>query len=83
MNINDAIRSFVLQNLSFRGSPEELTGSYPLMAKEAIDSMGILQIIGFVEDEFGIDLDDDDLSVENFATLDAISELVERKRSSA
>lgn len=81
MTTRDAIRTFIIQDLSFRGSPEELTGTYPLIDKEAIDSMGIFQIVGFIEDEFDIEVDDEELVVANFATLDAIAALVERKQA--
>jgi acyl carrier protein len=76
----DAIRDFIVNNLKFRGSPEELTGSYPLIDREAIDSMGIFQLVGFLEDEFGVEVGDEDLVVDNFASIDAINQLVERKR---
>ena len=76
----DAIRDFIVNNLKFRGSPDELTGSYPLIDREAIDSMGIFQLVGFLEDEFGVEVGDEDLVVDNFATIDAINQLVERKR---
>lgn len=76
-----AIRSFILEKLKFRGSPEDLTGSYPLIDREAIDSMGIFQLVGFIEDEFGVEVGDDDLIVENFASIDAILQLVERKQN--
>ena len=76
----DAIRDFIVNNLKFRGSPEELTGSYPLIDREAIDSMGIFQLVGFLEDEFGVEVGDEDLVVDNFASIDAINQLVQRKR---
>ena len=75
----DAIRDFIVNNLKFKGSPAELTGSYPLIGREAIDSMGIFQLVGFLEDEFGVEVGDEDLVVDNFASIDAINELVERK----
>ena len=76
----DAIRDFIVNNLKFRGSPDELTGSYPLIDREAIDSMGIFQLVGFLEDEFGVEVGDEDLVVDNFASIDAINQLVQRKR---
>ncbi|HVR79559.1 MAG TPA: acyl carrier protein [Acidimicrobiia bacterium] len=79
----EAIITFIIENFSYEGPPEKLTGSTPLLGNEVIDSMGILQIIGFIEDEFDIEFGDDDLSVDNFATIDAIAELIDRKRLEA
>ena len=76
----DAIRSFIIDKLKFRGSHAELTASYPLIDREAIDSMGIFQLIGFIEEEFGIEVGDSDLVADNFASIDAMTKLVERRR---
>ncbi|NQY63580.1 MAG: acyl carrier protein [Alteromonadaceae bacterium] len=45
-------------------------------ALSEFDSMAIVNLIGEIEDDFGIDLDDDDISAENFATLNAIASLI-------
>jgi acyl carrier protein len=37
-------------------------------------------IITFIEEEFGIEVDDDDLKAENFQTVNAMTKLVEGKR---
>ena len=79
---NTAITNFIIESLKFRGEPGELTPTYPLIDREAIDSMGIFQLVGFIEDEYGIEIGDDDLVVENFATVEAITSLVEKKRGS-
>jgi acyl carrier protein len=81
MSTNDAIRTFIIEDLSYDDAPENLTGTTPLIETEVVDSMGILQIIGFIEDEFDIEVDEDEVSVDNFATVDAIAALIERKRS--
>ncbi len=40
------------------------------------DSMAIVTLIGEIEDQFNIELDDDDISAENFATVNSLTELV-------
>lgn len=51
----------------------------PLLKTELIDSMGVLTLVGFLEDEYGITIAADDVSAENFQTLGSISALVESK----
>lgn len=80
MTDGNAIRTFIIDKLGFRGSHAELTASYPLIDREAIDSMGIFQLIGFIEDEFGVEVSDNDLVVDNFASIDAIIKLIDRRR---
>jgi acyl carrier protein len=51
----------------------------PLLKTELIDSMGVLTLVGFLEDEYGITIAADDVSAENFETLVSITALVESK----
>ncbi len=81
MTTQEAIKAFIIDQLDYRGSPNDLTATYPLIDREAIDSMGILQIVGFVEDEFGVEVGDEDLVVDNFASIEAIATMVERNQS--
>ena len=49
---------------------------------EGLDSMAMMQLILFVEQELGVTITPEDLGRENFQTLTAIATLVEKKRSS-
>ncbi|MCP4602785.1 MAG: acyl carrier protein [Proteobacteria bacterium] len=48
-----------------------------------VTSMFALQIVMFVEKEFGLTLDDDDLNIQNFASIDAIAQFVGDKSKPA
>jgi acyl carrier protein len=52
-----------------------------LLAQGIIDSMGIMNLVGFLEERFAIQAADDDLVPENFESLAAIRDFVERKRT--
>jgi acyl carrier protein len=43
--------------------------------------MGILKLVSFLEETFGIETDDDDMVPENFESLAALCAFVERRRS--
>lgn len=49
----------------------ELFGAVP-----EFDSMTIVNLIGELEDNFDIEVDDDDITAENFATVDTVTELI-------
>lgn len=57
----------------------EITGDTQLLKTELIDSMGVLTLVGFLEDEYGITIAADDVSAENFQTIESITALVESK----
>lgn len=45
----------------------------------AVDSLGLMQIVGFVEDEFGVEIDTADITTTHFRTPTAIGDLVAAK----
>lgn len=50
-----------------------------LIEAEVIDSLGIVQLISFLEEKYGITIDDDDLDPENFRSVARIATFVEAK----
>ena len=50
-----------------------------LLALGVIDSFGIVELVGFLEERFGIAIDDDDLTPEHFSTVEGIAAFVDSK----
>ena len=53
----------------------------PLLQSGLIDSLGMVDLVAFIETTFGIQVDDEELVPENFETIFAIAGFVEHKRS--
>lgn len=51
-----------------------------LLASGVIDSMKMLDLISFVEQQFNIKIDEDEMMPDNFESVDAITRFVEEKR---
>jgi acyl carrier protein len=49
------------------------------LAEGMLDSLAIEQLIGYVEDEFGVIFEDEELVAENFASIKTVVDLVEVK----
>ena len=79
MTIEDKLRTFIMDELHFDGPPEVITSDYPLLANRVIDSMGMFQMVTFLESEYGIEIADEELVPEHFGSLEGISNLVKRK----
>jgi acyl carrier protein len=77
--VRERIRQFILTELKTNLTDALLTDSYPLLETEAIDSLAVFTIVQFLEDEFGIEVGDDDLVIENFASIAAMATMVEAK----
>jgi methoxymalonate biosynthesis acyl carrier protein len=52
-----------------------------IFATGFVNSLFIMQLVLFVESEFALTVEDEDLEIENFNTVDAVAALVARKRS--
>ncbi len=81
MTTRDAVRSFILSELKFSGHPDELVDDYPLLETEVVDSLGIMRLVTFLESHLDIEIDDEDLVPDHFASITAIADLVASKQS--
>ena len=51
----------------------------PLLQSGLIDSLGMEELVTFLEDTFGVAIQDEDLLPDNFDTIASITALIERK----
>lgn len=51
----------------------------PLLKNGLIDSLGILEVVTFIEKEFGIIIADEDLLPENFGSIHSLADFVHNK----
>lgn len=70
--MRDTLRSFVLENFMFGAAPNALDEDASFLDSGIIDSTGVMELVGFLEDRFGITVEDAELTPEN---LDSISRL--------
>ncbi|MDH4119259.1 MAG: phosphopantetheine-binding protein [Acidimicrobiia bacterium] len=57
----------------------QVTDADDLMSSGLLDSLAIHEVVGFLEDEFGLLFTDGDLSVENFRSIAAMATIVRDK----
>jgi len=76
--ISDRIRDFISSELMFEDSSGNLSDDTPLLAG-VIDSLGLMQLISFIEEEFEVAIDDAEVTATNFRTVGDIQRLIEQK----
>lgn len=81
MGIEGKLREFVIEELRW-DQRKQLETDYQLIQNGVVDSLGILSLVSFIEDEFGVQIQDEELVPEHFATISAITRLVTSKTSS-
>jgi len=47
-----------------------------LLEEKVIDSMGVIELVAFLEETYKVEFIDDDLTVDNFKTIDSIVKLI-------
>ncbi len=58
-----------------------LSDTDSLLERGVLDSMAIVKLVAFLEERFGVALSDDEFDPDNFETIQAITELVEKKKA--
>jgi acyl carrier protein len=73
------VRGFFLENFPLGGDMESLRSDASLLEAGVIDSTGVLELIGFLEETFGIAVPDEDLLPENFDSISNILDYLDRR----
>ncbi|MBI3053434.1 MAG: acyl carrier protein [Betaproteobacteria bacterium] len=73
IDIEQKVRQFITDNFLFREDRASLTDSESLLEAGVIDSTGVLELVAFLETEFGLAFGDAEMVPEN---LDSISRIV-------
>jgi acyl carrier protein len=82
MNDIDRIRRILRDTLQLGPRAETLTDASPLLGGiPEFDSMAVVSVIAMIEDEYGITVDDDEISAEVFETLGSLRNFVAAKTS--
>jgi acyl carrier protein len=78
MDIMSDVRNF-LYDENFKEEFKSLDENESLLERGIIDSVKMIELISFLEEKYGIKVDDDDLYPENFDTIAAIENYVKNK----
>jgi acyl carrier protein len=77
METKAAIRQF----LSKHFKNYDLKDDEDIFSLGFVNSLFAMQLVLFVEQNFGITVEDEDLDIDNFRTINALSNLIQRKRA--
>ena len=72
----DFIKNDIMRNRNAKLSEDE-----DLLSSGILDSLGILQLVAFIEKSFGIRIPDEDVVFDNFQSLNAMAEYLQKYQS--
>ncbi|NOZ01092.1 MAG: acyl carrier protein [Deltaproteobacteria bacterium] len=81
-SVRKAVRDFILENYLFTDDQSELGDDASFLQEGIIDSTGILEVIAFIEDEYGINVEDAELIPENLDSVDNLTAFIVGKTGS-
>ncbi|HNB50982.1 MAG TPA: acyl carrier protein [Anaerolineales bacterium] len=79
MNIESSVEKFILEDLLSGSRSTKIGPDESLVASGILDSLALLRMISFLEEKFGVTVNDDEVVPENFETINVIKSFVEAR----
>ena len=79
MDMKEQIRAFVTSNF-YVADASALDDDASLLNQGIIDSTGVLEVISFIQDTFGLTVEDEEMLPNNFDSIKRIADYVVRKK---
>ncbi len=79
MSVESLIRRYILENFLFTEDESALQNDASFLEEGIVDSTGVLELVMFVEETFGITVEDEEILPENFDSVKQLAAYVRRK----
>jgi acyl carrier protein len=80
--IKDQVREFIMK-IAIRRGVQSVADDDSLTAAGVLDSLGIFRLVTFLEETFAVGVSDEEITIENFQSINAIQEFVSAKQQGA
>lgn len=77
----ESLRSFILENYLFTDEQDALKNDDSFLEGNILDSMGILELTHYLEEEFGVKVEDVEMVPENLDSVNNLVAFISRKRT--
>lgn len=82
-DLKNQVRTFLLENFLMGETEQDIQDDTSFMNSHILDSTGFIELIGYLEEQFGIQVEDDEMVPENLDSLRNIEHFIQGKRASA
>jgi acyl carrier protein len=82
-HVIERTRAYITENFLYMRRDFRLDDNDSLLGSGIIDSMGVMEVIAFIETEFGVEVGDEDVTEENLGSIRAISRYVVARAEAA
>ena len=82
MQIENGIREFVLENILFSEETFPLDDGASFLSNAIVDSLGVMELVSFVEKHYGLSVDPQEVVPDNFDSVSNLASYIRRKQTS-
>jgi acyl carrier protein len=79
MDIRQQIRSYIAETFLFNDEGFDLEDDASFLDEGVIDSMGVLELIMFIEETFGFSVEDEEIKPDNFDSVNKLYDYIQQK----
>lgn len=79
--IESIIREYIAENILFSSNGYPYSDEASFLEEGIVDSMGIMELVVFVDENFGIEVDDQELVPDNFDSISRLAGYIRFKLS--
>ena len=81
--VRSEMRTYIEENFLYLHPGIEVKDGDDFLTLGIVDSLGFVELVEEVQSRYGVAVEDVEITEENFGSIDAISDYVERKRTAA
>lgn len=79
MEVKEQIKQYIAENFLFSSNGFSLDEDESFLEAGVVDSLGVVELVAFVEETYGIDVPDDDIVPDNFDSVDNLAAYIARR----
>jgi acyl carrier protein len=79
MKIEDRIKNYIAKNLLFSNNGFSYDDNASFLDEGIVDSVGVMELVSFVEEDFHVKVEDLDITPDNFDSVSKIAAYIRRK----
>jgi acyl carrier protein len=81
MDLDKQIRKFLAENILYVDDAFEYDNDTSFIGEGLIDSMGVMQVVAHVQSQFNIEVEQDEITPENFDSINQLVAFIRRKQA--
>ena len=82
MTIKEQLKDYIARNLLFSDNGFKYDDDDSFLEEGIVDSIGVLELVAFVDESFGVEVEDHEVTPDNFDSVNKLTAYVQRKQTS-